>query len=80
MTNSIKADGIDGTEIEFKVGDYIGFKYDVEQSGKITEVHPASRSRFGGYTPAEVTVIVEDGGYVQGPTPVRMPCDKCWEE
>lgn len=58
-----------------KVGDYVGFKCDIEQSGRITKI---TRSATG-----NVELHLEDeygfeGGYIGGDTTTVQYADDCW--
>jgi hypothetical protein len=49
-----------GNEKEIKVGDYVNFKYDVEQSGKVVKI---KKDRWDGTV--TYSVIATEGGYVR---------------
>ena len=69
MTQTKDADG----KI-IKIGDWVEFKCDVEQSGKIIGM----KSRFG---TVELQLENEnrfDGGYIGGETITWQDADRCW--
>ena len=67
---------VDGKKVS--VGDWVGFKSDIEQSGRITAI---KRSPWGnGY---ELTLRNDngfDGGYIGGDTITTESADRCWVE
>ena len=69
MTSAI----VEGTRV--KIGDYVGFKSDVEQSGKIKSIR-------AGYTgQAELTLEDENGfsgDYIGGQTITTVLAVDCW--
>ena len=63
---------IDGTKI--KNGDWVGFKSDTEQYGKVVEI---KRGRYS------TILVLEneygfDGDYIGGDTRTTMNADECW--
>jgi len=59
-------------EFDVKVGDWVGFKCDIEQSGKVMAirgdaVHLENKSGF-------------DGDYIGGDTSTTVSMDDIWEE
>lgn len=52
---------------QIKVGDYVGFKYDIEQIGKVVEI---KRDRYTGET--VYTVLATEGEYARGSKGVRV--------
>jgi hypothetical protein len=56
-----------GEDQTLDIGDYVGFKYDVEQSGPIVRINRARRS---------VTVTATDGGYVHTDD-CHEDCENC---
>ncbi|MCK5016709.1 MAG: hypothetical protein KAS32_06495 [Candidatus Peribacteraceae bacterium] len=54
------------------VGDYVSFKCDIEQSGKIAKINGST-----------LTLTNEngfDGGYIGGDTETEVDTDDCWIE
>ena len=69
MTSAI----VEGTRV--KIGDYVGFKSDIEQSGKIKSIKSA---QSGG---AELTLEDDDGfhgDYIGGDTITTVMAVDCW--
>lgn len=63
---------IDGQLVE--AGDYVGFKCDIEQSGRIEKI---VRGRHG----VELHLVNEDGfegGYIGGETTHIEEAERCW--
>jgi len=62
--------------VEVKVGDYVGFKCDIEQSGKIVEIKTA------GVMSREVLVLESEygfhGEYIGGETRTEEFASDCW--
>jgi len=63
---------VDGQEV--KVGDYVGFKCDIEQSGRIVKITKDWRG---------ATLHLEDeygfeGGYIGGETTHTERAEDCW--
>ena len=58
---------------EVGVGDYVCFKWDIEQCAKVVHV-----------TPSSITVVAPadgfDGGYAYGATHKTLDPDECWVE
>lgn len=65
-------------DVTVKVGDYVGFKSDVEQSGKITKIEPRGSSDW------VLTLRQEyegfEGGYIGGLNETTMFASDCWTE
>ena len=62
------------SKLNVKVGDWVGFKCDIEQSGKIVEIKSDWRGR---------RFILEnengfDGGYIGGDTRTEVDEEDCW--
>jgi hypothetical protein len=58
-----------------KVGDYVGFKYDIEQTGKVIAI---KHDRYRGTI---YTVLATHGEYVRGSrngVPVDLSADEIW--
>ena len=66
---------IDGEVV--KVGDWVGFKSDIEQSGKVTRIKRAS-----GYCTGVVLTLENDSGfdgdYIGGQTSTTVSSRDCW--
>lgn len=65
---------IEGQEV--KVGDWVGFKSDIEQSGRITAIVKAPYGHG-----AELTLRNDngfDGGYIGGHTTTTVRSTDCW--
>jgi len=63
---------------ELSVGDYVGFKSDIEQYGQITHIEPGWH---GGCS--WVTLVNESGfsgEYIGGQTVTKHPADSCWKD
>ena len=61
---------------EVKVGDWVGFKADIEQQGKIIKINGLGES---------ATLELEDlggfeGGYIGGQTLHEEDAERCWVE
>jgi len=69
MAKAIKARNADGELVTFRVGEFVEFKYDIEQSSVIHDV------RSG-----QVLVTISDGGYAEHGSKTWMPCSKCWND
>lgn len=59
-----------------KVGDWVGFKSDIEQSGRIKEIKYDTRGKM---------YVLEnpngfEGGYIGGQTITEEFADDCWED
>ncbi len=64
---------VDGTTV--KIGDYVGFKCDIEQSGKIVAI------KRNMYNNVELTLEDEDGfhgDYIGGSTRTTELASDCW--
>lgn len=64
---------VEGTTV--RVGDWVGFKQDIEQSGKITAI------RRNGWNGVEFVLENEDGfygEYIGGQTKTTEDADRCW--
>jgi hypothetical protein len=62
--------------VEVKVGDYVGFKSDIEQCGKITKITRTHHSY-------ELTLSNPngfDGEYIGGQTITTETADRCWKD
>jgi hypothetical protein len=71
--NSVKIEGRD-----VKPGDWICFKSDIEQGGRIVEIRPASR-----YLGRQIELILENengfqGAYIGGDTQTVVRASDCW--
>jgi len=62
---------VEGKEV--KVGDYVGFKCDIEQSGKIIAINGNQLTLSSGCDPFE-------GGYIGGKFEYTEDADRCWIE
>lgn len=65
---------VEGKQV--KVGDYVGFKSDIEQYGKIIGIWPASTGRGK-------VLLVENkdgfsGDYIGGETTTEVHASDCW--
>ena len=65
---------VDGHEV--KVGDWVSFKADIEQSGKIIKINGSGKT---------ATLDLEDisgfeGGYIGGETLHTHEAERCWLE
>ena len=61
-----------------KVGDWVGFKCDTEQSGQIIKIEKGSNFRYNGMT---LTLKDEDGfrgDYIGGMTETEVYSNDCW--
>lgn len=70
---------IDDNPVEVKVGDWVGFKSDYEQSGKIVEIK--HRRNWMGDT--AITLVLENengfgGEYLRYATRTEEDADRCW--
>jgi hypothetical protein len=66
---------VEGKEV--KVGDWVGFKCDIEQYGQIIEI------KDGGFLSPAVVLVLQnengfDGGYIGGQTITEETADRCW--
>ena len=64
----------DGETETRKIGDYVGFKCDIEQSGKIVEI---KRGQWG------IVLVLEndngfEGGYIGGDRTTTVDLDQIW--
>ena len=67
-TTKMTAKNDDGEMVEFKVGQFVEFKYGIEQEGKIIELNPGRR---------EVLVKADDNGGERG-RPTWIQCNRCY--
>ena len=63
---------VEGQEV--KVGDYVGFKCDIEQSGRIEKI---TRDHYG-VTLHLVNEHGFEGGYIGGETTHQERAEDCW--
>lgn len=65
-------DAKDGDTVEVQVGDYVGFKCDIEQGGQITAIDgdTLTLSNPNGF----------HGDYIGGQTVTTETADRCWAE
>jgi hypothetical protein len=73
--NTARVENFEGEKVTVKVGDYVGFKSDIEQSGKIKKIE---RSAFGG-----TQLVLENengfhGDYIGGETITVELATDCW--
>lgn len=78
----VKKYNFDGTEcmVEVQVGDYVRFKADVEQGGRVTVI---KRSEFGSGYRLTIRAMGEDGfsgDYIGGQTVTVQSASDCWIE
>jgi hypothetical protein len=65
---------VDGQEVQ--VGDWVGFKSDIEQSGKIVEI----KSSYMGASLVLENTSGFSGGYIGGDTITTELASDCWVE
>ena len=65
---------VDGQEVQ--VGDWVGFKSDIEQSGKIVEI----KSSYMGASLVLENTSGFSGGYIGGDTITTELARDCWVE
>ena len=63
---------VDGKTV--KVGDWVGFKSDVEQSGQIVEI----KKSYMGYSLVLENKLGFSGGYIGGDTVTTESASDCW--
>lgn len=66
---------VDGTTVS--IGDWVGFKSDVEQGGQIVAI------KTGGFCGAELVLENKngfDGGYIGGDTRTTVSARDCWAD
>lgn len=73
MKRKLTSTKVEGQEV--KIGDRVGFKSDIEQSGRIVGIYK------DGHYPA--TLVLEnpngfEGGYIGGQTITEEYADDCW--
>lgn len=66
----------DDTEVEVKVGDYVGFKSDIEQYGKIEKI----MSDYRGVSLRLSNVNGFEGHYIGGQMQTTEAASDCWVE
>ncbi len=67
---------VEGTEV--KIGDSVGFKADVEQSGTITKI---KRNMYGSGALLVLSADCDEGfhgGYIGGDLTYEIPASDCW--
>ena len=68
----------DGEKMTVKIGDYVYFKSDTEQCGKVTKIHRAS------YGPGYLFTVVNPDGfpgdYLRYETTTEVASDRIWGE
>jgi hypothetical protein len=79
MIKQATVKSFDGKAIIVKVGDWIGFKCDIEQSGQIIEIR-RSKTLGGGYEFVLENKNGFSGGYIGGATQTIEHANDCWAE
>lgn len=68
---------INGTTVNLKVGDWVGFKSDIEQYGEIIKIN---RNRFGHTVLTLKSEYGFDGDYIGGQTTTKINASQCWAD
>lgn len=68
-----------GNDVEVKVGDWVGFKCDIEQSGQIIEI----KTRNNWYGDRSIVFVLENkegfrGEYIRGAKQTEEDAERCW--
>lgn len=77
-TNEVTITNDQGETVTIKVGDFVGFKSDIEQGGQVSAIR---RKSYGtGYTLTLTNENGFEGGYIGGETVTEEDADRVWTD